>query len=150
MRESMRSYQVVSFFDNLAIFFFFFNSYTLSFSTTLSLSLFHQFDQLFRISNPLIASHQFNWLFRISDSSIACPFQFPSLFFFTQLYLNILPTQTKSLLLMLTIFEVTLYQYKCSHQSSRKYIKGSAISKRMQSLLYQIYKHGNLITSSSS
>ena len=44
MRESMRSYQVVSFFDNLAIFFFFFNSYTLSFSTTLSLSLFHQFD----------------------------------------------------------------------------------------------------------
>ena len=149
MRESMRSYQVVSFFDNLAIFFFF-NSYTLSFNTTLSLSLFHQFDQLFRISNPLIASHQFNWLFRISDSSIACPFQFPSLFFFTQLYLNILPTQTKLLLLMLTIFEVTLYQYKCSHQSSRKYIKGSTISKRMQSLLYQIYKHGNLITSSSS
>ena len=43
MRESMRSYQVVSFFDNLAIFFFF-NSYTLSFNTTLSLSLFHQFD----------------------------------------------------------------------------------------------------------
>ena len=41
MQESMRSYQVAPFFDNLAIFFFylFINSYTLLFNPNLSLSL---------------------------------------------------------------------------------------------------------------
>ena len=76
----MRFCEVAPFFDNLAILFLFYfivASHRLTLLFSLSLSLFH-------------FPHQFNWLFKISDPSIAHPFQFPSLFFFTQLYLSII------------------------------------------------------------
>ena len=86
MPESMRSCQVVPFFDNLAILYFLVvTPYCL---TQLSLSLSQLAIQNFKPFNclPLIQLAIQN--FRPFK---AHPFQFPSLFFFTQLYLSILP-----------------------------------------------------------
>ena len=49
---------------------------------------------------------------------------------------------------MLTIFEVTLYQFQMLSAIHRKIHQGSAISMRMQSLLHHIYEHGSLSMSS--